>query len=202
MPLISVKLCQESYDPTVTWDHVWTRDSVVVMHRKLGQDDHIVFRGSKSIEDWFRDFKGWPIWDKQLGWCHAGFLEDMRDVLTEIIAVVGPNVYFHGHSLGAARACIMAALFVVNGRKVLGVYTFGCPRPGFAKLKRILQEVTQGSWRNLNDPVPEVPVLFKLYLHTCELTQIAAPPPSNDDSVLADHHINLYAAGIEKLYGT
>lgn len=192
-------LCQASYDPGAVWDHAWTADDIHVTHKMVEGVSVIVFRGSIDVNDWLADFDALPHKHPRLGWCHAGFLRYLDLVFENIMAVVGRDIIVTGHSLGAARASLLAGLLLDHGSQVMARVTFGEPRPAFKRLGEIIGNsgCISRSYRNGIDPVPLVPAfLWPLlpYQHVTEPLAISNPP---DDSIVPSfwHSIDLYAAG-------
>lgn len=199
IPLDLAQICADSYDAAGAWDHVWDLSGIHFAHRKVGDVDVIVFRGSKDLLDWIRDLEVFPKWDDRLGFVHGGFMRGMNDALAAILAVVGPRVVVTGHSLGGARARILAGLLAYLGRPVEQCTVFGSPRPGFANLARVLQKsgTPLASYRNRNDPVPVVPFMVGLYEHPDAWIALNSAPPPNDLEPLRDHHMAHYIAGLK-----
>ena len=189
-----------TYDPGTSWDTRWTTGGVYVYHRNVRGYDVIAFRGSDNMEDWLRDLKGWPKYHPKLGFCHAGFLEDMDLVAQEVLLLLQPasKVVVIGHSLGAARALILAALMTVSGLKPDYVVVWGEPRPGFSKLKNILLGggFLIRSYKNRNDPVTLLPYYFGLYRHVTDPIKLDVPMPA-DYKGIPDHGISLYLIGMD-----
>jgi hypothetical protein len=169
----------------------------------------VVFRGSKTCVDWFRDLCCWPLdpVHTALGPVHAGFFAGM-EVATLAIApwLKGRPLVIAGHSLGAARAWLYAGILKAsipgypNQQPTKRVVTFGSPRPGFAKLAALLGEIPSRSYRNRHDPVCcvpfAIPPLFP-YVEPAPFTLIdAAPEPHDPWLGMADHHMELYAKGV------
>lgn len=173
--------------------------------RHAGAQDIIAFRGSVDGEDWLRDFKGWPRKHQVLGYCHSGFLEGMNEVAVEISPPQGAMPFIiTGHSLGAARALIVAALLAARGKPPLALVTFGTPRPGMAQLSAILIEsgFPIRCYRNGEDPVTEVPLaLAPLWLYQKPVLDIMldVAPPLEAHDILRWHDIALYVRGIRQL---
>ena len=194
--------CSDTYDDAAVWDQSWTRENIHVGLRHAGEVNIVAFRGSVDEQDWIRDFMGWPRKHPLLGYCHSGFLDGMDTVADELGMAVGARpVAFTGHSLGAARALIMAGIWAVQHRPVDVVVTFGTPRPGMAQLSHILN--TGGffikHYRNGPDPVAEVPVSLAplwLYQKPQPDTPLSVPPPEAYDPAHW-HHMPLYLAGIQ-----
>lgn len=195
----AVRLCAAIYDPTtLPWDRFWDAggpDGICV-----GQNGStLVFRGSVTPEDWFRDLKGNPIEDQVLGGVETGFMEGMHEFYAEIVDGLSQNPIVCGHSLGAARALLFGALLTANHRPPAAIVTFGSPMPGFQKLAAMLNIVPVSSYKNRFDPVTDVPVPFypdKPYMHPRALLPLDIKPPLTDCSLFADHHIGLYMQGI------
>lgn len=193
--LTIARLCNLIYqnlsDPT--WKQVWQKDDVIVGHAVVEGVDFVILRGSVSTEDWLRDFEAVPVEDALLGTVHLGFLTGMDDVYAEVSAVVGHSVAIGGHSLGGARARILAGLFVANGNKAeVMLCTFGSPKPGYQKLADILESgnVWHQSRRNALDVVPTLPPLGE-WVHTEQYLSVNVPAASIF-SEFSDHHMPLY----------
>lgn len=203
------QLCQELYDHPEPehWAHLWSGGDVFCSLRVLMDEFVVVFRGSTTAENWERDLQPLPVFDKEVGFCHSGFLEQMDTALAEIIPALGTDAHMSltvtGHSLGAARARIAAAKLTVRGVKVDQLLTFGSPRPGFANVRRIIEKsgMAHQSFRYNNDPVCLVPFPVPLVLpfeHTEDWTQLTGP--SNPDDALGalrDHKLQNYIGALK-----
>lgn len=169
------------------------------------KDNHsiICFRGSTSLLDWLRDFQAQMVFDMDIGGVELGFMQGMRAIMGQRPGGAAPDkpVYITGHSLGAARALIFAAMETFKGLPIAGVTVFGPPRPGSARLKDILVPVPVRLYRNRRDPICEVPLdipLIDPYTHVRELTAVdVAPPPNDPWGVVADHHMELYLKAMQ-----
>ncbi len=175
----------------------WTCDGVVIGLATINGADVLVLRGSVTAGDWLRDFAAVPVWHDKLGFVHAGFAVGMDDAFAEVRAAVGPRVVITGHSLGGARARILAALFAVHGIAVEQLCVFGCPKPAFVNLSRIIAKsgMQHDSYRNRNDVVPTVPLTlapFLDFVHTEGWTVCDAAPTDTDLTPLRDHECALY----------
>jgi predicted lipase len=128
-------------------------------------------------------------------------MRHMDDVLEETKNKLGHKVIITGHSLGAARARVFAALRVVNHLPVDRLCVFGSPRPGFANLARVIQKsgMIHMSFRNRNDPVTEVPTILPQWEHTENYILLDEHAIADDYSPLRDHHIELYQRGVNHL---
>lgn len=201
--LQSAQLCAEIYRMNrADWlpGHYWEFGDVVCAHRKVGDDDTLTFCGSKVAMDWIRDAEGWPAWDAELGFCHAGFLRYMDAVLAEVQGVLTGPITVQGHSLGGGRARIAAAKMACRKWNVRRVCVFGSPKPGFANIGRILQKggVEHASFRNRNDPVPLVPAVIPQWQHPEQWLTFDEHADEGDLTPFRDHHMSLYIRGAEK----
>jgi len=131
------------YDPVPAGMFVNTYEvgCVVFGHANVGGIDVIALRGSADLDDWMHDFTAIPQWHPQLGFCHAGFLHDMDEVFAKARTIVGEHVVITGHSLGGARARILAGLFAYNKLPFDIVCVFGSPKPGFPNLRSDFRKI-------------------------------------------------------------
>jgi hypothetical protein len=124
----------------------------------------VAFRGTipSSWRDWLRDFYEIPSFHDGLGWCHAGFLDGAEDLWPLVQpAMSGRKVILAGHSLGGAMAIITAGLMTLSRMPLVSLVTFGAPRACGKTLVKLLKDVEVRQYRNGNDPVPEVPLLYE-----------------------------------------
>jgi hypothetical protein len=191
--------------PSTAYEHYWDLDGIVLGHNVVGDCDVISLRGSLTREDFLDDANAIPKWHPQLGYCHSGFLEGMDDVYTQVRKVVNKKVIFTGHSLGGARARILAAMFAANPSPCagtsLGLCVFGSPKPAFINLRRIIEKsgMQHASFRNRNDIVATVPFILPMWEHTEDWTPCDAAPASDNFEPLRDHSSDLYIAAVKKL---
>lgn len=164
----------------------------------------VVLRGSDTAQDWMRDATAIPVWHDKLGYCHSGFLLGMDSVYALVSKAVGSRIAITGHSLGGARARILAAMFTVDGVQVEQLATFGSPKPAFINLARIIQKsgMDHRSYRNRNDVVPTVPLSLSPFLdfvHTEDWIPVNAAPSQENLQALRDHSCSLYVKGCQTL---
>jgi hypothetical protein len=156
----------------------------------------VAFRGSHSINDWIHDFEVRPSLDPELGWCHAGFLGNVRGVAGQIMHdVVGKRTIVTGHSKGGAEAKLFAALLVAAGRPPAQLTTFGAPRVAAQsndRLAALLAAVPGMDYRHRVDPVPGLPHGFS---HPRPVHQLVEPLAALE--AITDHLIAHYIAALK-----
>lgn len=182
-----------------SWDNYWSRDDIVMAHKRTADENVIVFRGSATLEDWKHDLDGWPNSHPDLGWCHSGFLKDMDNALFRVMGVCDrPHIAITGHSLGAARALILTAMLSLRKLKVSRVSVFGAPKPGFQKLSNIINQsgAQVEIYRNRSDPVTFVPWFMGMYKHPVEPIQLDVGHTEYEIPPLCDHFMTKYVEGI------
>lgn len=183
------------------FDRVWTLDDVVVGLKRVNETDVLALRGSLTAEDWVRDLEAIPEWHPGLGFVHSGFIAGMDDVFAAVRGVVGPKVAITGHSLGGARARLLAGLFAINQMPVDQLCVFGSPKPAFTNLARVIAKarMQHTSYRNRNDVVPTLPLTIEPlldFVHTEAWTPVSAAPASDDLQALRDHSMALYVQAL------
>lgn len=138
-------------------------------HASLFTDDEyirIVFRGSKSAEDWVNDGK-FAMVETEFGWVHSGFwtgFSGIRNLVGNALVDLNTEdlkILVEGHSLAGAHAELMARDIRKNSKyNLAGAITFGCPFVGGvdwqngydADLKDVTIRLVDA-----NDIVPRVP---------------------------------------------
>lgn len=191
-------LCYATYFDASRFDRILSVSEVYVGIKERADLTVVAFRGSAAGIDWIRDFEYEMIEDPDLGGVEMGFMTGLRETLKQLQPFTKP-VYITGHSLGAARALIFAALMCVSGMKPESVVTFGSPRPGGEKLKTILAPVSIKSYRNGKDPVTGVPFTLanEPYCHPRDLTPVLIQPIAGDPYLMMrDHHIQNYLGAL------
>lgn len=212
-----VDLCVALYAGNSGFDHAdqGAGDGVAWGLKHLPGADAVILRGSVTVADWIHDVQAEPIvipHYEALGEVHAGFANGMVQMWGELSGMLrqGYPVWIGGHSLGAARACILAGMMVTQGRDPAACVRFGEPRPGYSQLAARLYRagIYQVSYCNAgpwgHDYVTDVP--FALpglpYTHPVALTGINAPPTGDlmqKFGLFAGHHCPLYASAIHRL---
>lgn len=198
-------LCLASYDPAVRWDLWSSANGVWVAIKRMGDVDAVCFRGSVTTEDWIRDLRAVPETTdhSELGPVHAGFFEGMEMTTARVLAALRPEAELAvmGHSLGAARAWLFAAL-IQHDHPVSRICVFGSPRPGFPPLRAALARISAVSYRNAtpvgHDRITDLPVSFPElpWLEPRALTDVCAPPAPDDHGAFRFHHMPLYRSGL------
>ena len=190
----------EQFDTTIDISGVYCS----VSH--LSDCSVVMFRGSTTPLDFWRDFEGLMVKDAAIGGVEQGFITGLRDVKAHL-----NNIYFSsknpliiaGHSLGAARALLFSGLIRLERWMIDSVIVFGSPRPGGSYLKSILWPLTIRSYKNNKDPVTDVPIdlgLLEPYCEPRDFIMLDVPPVPNDDwGLVAPHRLSYYAQGVEKL---
>ena len=182
-------------------------DNGVCWAHLVGPDEnYLLFRGSKTPEDWYRDFLALaPFQHQAFGRVHPGFLEGMSLAIKEFSQYwdKAKPLCITGHSLGAARAHIAAALLLTEGAppSTLRLVTFGSPKPGMQQFSDFLSGVGQRSYRTASpdgevDKVTEVPptLVGEWYVHPKPLINVAVP--NQPSGLFSLHHLPLYISGL------
>lgn len=217
---LCASLCQDIYSATAlvdkTWDHfdLGAADGVVWALKKMEGFDVVVFRGSITREDWLRDLLVLPLGQfaplkTRVGHVHAGFYLGMEQMWTDLRPMLTQPVIVTGHSLGAARACILTALMVADGSPPLRRVTFGEPNTGLQDFCEFVKDIPAAPYRNgdemHHDKVTDVPfsVLQFLFGHPNPMLPITCKPSGFPEIAEGEfffwHHIPLYVAAVSAL---
>lgn len=161
--LHTISLCELSYN-----DNLSTNCILISNHETDAQCKiffevsnintlYIVFRGTSSLQDWKTDLK---IRQDTLLYndvkVHRGFLEQYLSIHTDIMkhltSVINytNNIIITGHSLGGALATICAVYLKENpnlNKYNISVYTYGSPRVGNKKFKKLYNKHIKESYR-------------------------------------------------------
>lgn len=196
--------------PAGTWDLQITMDGGV-NGLKVEPDGTVGvhIHGSEDLSDWEHDFSHFalPVDHPSLGPVHPGFLAGALTIKPVIDQFAGERpIAFYGHSYGAGRASILAALRVTEGKPVARLEQFGEPKAGGPKLRSILANVPGESHRNAkpngdaldHDLVTDVPFNLGQDIPYCsvreKLTDCYHQPRANDPWLFFKwHHAGHYA---------
>ena len=199
MPPSDADLCRvvaRSYTSATWWAGELSALYTLVDGRRI-----IAIPGTKrEIGEWLRDFDAWPVWDRRLGICHRGFRDGAWELWKRwplqsawpLTSVDFRGAIIVGHSLGGALALLLAGILMAQRTPPAAVVTFGAPRCGSWKLRRLLSPIAVRSYRNGDDPVPDVPWLPGVYLHPRRQIEIGTPAVDP----IADHHIGAYEMAV------
>jgi len=147
------------------------------------QDLVIACRGTEPTE--FNDIKAdanaLPVVAETVSRVHKGFKTEVDELWPMVLedlkrkANDKKNIWFCGHSLGAAMATIMASRchLYPDIEPVQELYTYGSPRVGWKGYVKSLG-VTHHRWKNNNDIVTTVPLAIMGYKHHGELHYLNA----------------------------
>ncbi len=134
----------------------------------------LVFRGSSSFTDWYRNFKFTKEEDGDVR-IHKGFrinLNLLQKQIDDWLATIPKDCKGYicsGHSLGGAMATLCAYRLAAKGLNVSRVITFGAPRVGDFKFQKIYKELglQDKTVRVVNgtDAVSYIPPEFLGYSH-------------------------------------
>lgn len=182
-------------------------DGVCWALKRVDGHDVIVFRGSSTLQDWLVDFRALPL-VTPVGSVHSGFFSGMEQTWSDIRPLLRQPVILTGHSLGAARASILAGLMIVDGHAPAGRIVFGEPRPGLADFAGLVKAVPGFSFRNGDasghDPVTDVPPTIPPFnfTHPLPITAVTAMPSEAQFAVFGQfawHLSQQYEAAIAAL---
>lgn len=202
-----VNLCNDIYNTTEGWDHLdqGKDDFIYWALRKLDGVDVVVFRGSITKMDWFRDLKAAPV-KTDIGEVHDGFHEGMEKMWAELKPMISQPVMVTGHSLGAARADILCGLMLRDGIKPIRRAVFGEPKPGMTDFCKKVAAIPGASYciklSNVRyDYVTSVPLTlwpFDLFERPTPLVYVQAS--SDDQTPFGLHHIQLYQSAVAEYW--
>lgn len=126
----------------------------------------VVFRGSDGNADWLDNFKfnkmfaDWKWFGKPCS-VHKGFFKQFLSIRSLVFEQIknADKIIFCGHSLGGAIATLFSAYCSRRLGIDVGCITFGSPRVGDAKFKKIFDKLVPNSHRYVygEDSVCKVP---------------------------------------------
>ena len=137
-----VALCAEIYRPSAiagSFDHydAGMDDGICWALKRLDGFDVVIFRGSVTLWDWLRDFRALAT-PSRIGHVHNGFHAGMEHMWADLKPLLSQPTIVAGHSLGAARADVLAALMTVDGVPPVARVVFGEPKPGLLDFARLI----------------------------------------------------------------
>lgn len=205
-------LCAEIYKPTAIisgFDHfdAGLDDGVCWALKKFDGFDVIIFRGSLTLQDWIADLRALAV-PTRIGHVHVGFFAGMEHVWSEARALLTQPAIVTGHSLGAARAGVIAALMAADGSAPIARVVFGEPKPGLLDFAARLKDIPARSYRNgdarHHDLVTDLPFSFPplQYVHPTPIVPVCCKPEGiefEDLGVFAWHHVSLYETALAVL---
>ena len=147
----------------------------------------IACRGTQPSEfnDLKADLKAFPVPAETTSRVHRGFKNEVDELWPMVrpdVEKVTKNLWFCGHSLGAAMATIMAARcsYSYDMPDPVQLYTFGSPRVGWHAYVKGMK-VDHIRWQNNNDIVTRVPLMVMGYKHHGHLMYIRHDGSVDDD---------------------
>jgi hypothetical protein len=201
-------LCSAIYDTMsgTGFDHfdIGSDDGVCWALKHCEGADVVVLRGSVTAQDWFRDAEAFTI-ATRAGRVHDGFHRGMEHMWADLKPLLEQPCIVTGHSLGAARASILTAFMICDGKAPIARVVFGEPKPGLVDHAQIVKTIPGRSYRNgdglHHDLVADVPFSLppEQYVHPSPIIPVCARPTGdlfNRLGVFAYHHIPLYQAAL------
>ena len=184
-PLIAAQIARDAYTKDPTWS-VGAFDAVMMWY---AGNPVIAIRGTTTNpETWLADAIAIPVHHHGIGWCDAGFLECALALWPKMNQGMLSACTVIGHSLGGAAAVLISALAAAERCAPPALITFGAPRAGSWKVKRLLSGIQVAMYRNGDDPVPLLPWLPFFYMHPRKLIQVGKATWNPID----DHYIEAY----------
>ena len=144
-------------------------------YRFANKDDVVIAcRGTQPSEfnDIKADLKAFPVKAETVSRVHRGFKAEVDELWPMVLkdlntkANMKKDLWFCGHSLGAAMATVMASRchLYPDIQPVEELYTYGSPRVGWKRYCNSLG-VVHHRWKNNNDIVTKVPLRIMGYRH-------------------------------------
>lgn len=170
----------------------------------------VAFRGTEAnaIWDWMTD-ADIVLRPFVAGTVHEGFYDGLDEVWADMNAAIarlqdqGQALWFTGHSLGAALACLAVARLTFEQHKPInGLYTFGQPRTGdFAFSRDFDHEFGSRTFRFVNnaDIVTRIPPRVLGYSHVGQLMFFDGQGRLHTDEGWWNAFLNEVKVGIEGL---
>lgn len=151
----------------------YDRDGAQAYRFANKKDMVIACRGTQPTQwnDIAADLKAMPVVAETVSRVHRGFkaeVDELWPMVLEDLMAKAPkqNLWFCGHSLGAAMATIMASrcMYEEAVPDPVQLYTYGSPRVGW-KGYVVHLGVDHHRWVNNNDIVTTVPLNIMGYIH-------------------------------------
>jgi len=170
----------------------------------------VAFRGTQAnnIWDWMTD-ADIVLRPFVAGMVHKGFYDGVDSVWDDVLAAIarfqkkGQSLWFTGHSLGAALACVAVARLIFEERKpVNGLYTFGQPRTGdYIFSSAFDHEFEDQTFRFVNDSdiVTRIAPRVLGYSHVGQTLFFDAGGTLQSDNHWWNQFLNAVTVGIEGL---
>lgn len=144
-------------------------------YRFMNKEDLVIAcRGTQPTEfgDIKADLQALPVLAETVSRVHRGFKKEVDDLWPMVEEDIDRKVnlkkdlWFCGHSLGAAMATIMASRALYNQKlnDPIELFTYGSPRVGWPGYCSSLG-INHHRWKNNNDVVTNVPPAFVGYRH-------------------------------------
>lgn len=165
----------------------------------------VVCRGSFTGEDWLHDLRFKAIVPKgnpKFGRVHEGFYygtSEAWDIIKCYIndyKIVHDKLVFSGHSLGAARATILAQHAVQAGFKPHALVCWGEPASFYSEGVSLISDISGISYQNVVDHIPDPVTIITLpfgYLNRKPLARISVRPKETKFiDPLRLHHFEYY----------
>lgn len=156
------------------WAKLISRDGAEVLVAKDRNDLWFAFRGTEpsKLNDVMADLNVIKNAAKAGGKVHSGFQKEVNDLWMDILEELEHNdqlkvrkdVYFTGHSLGAAMATIASTRYP----RAEELHTFGSPRVGGPKFVKNIS-VPHYRFMNNNDIVCRIPPAWLGFRHHGEM---------------------------------
>ncbi len=196
------ELCYFSYHSARIFDEFHTLGIVSFGIVAAGEDIVLALPGAKDTYDLRLSFVALPVKHPELGFVHSGFVKDIDLVCEFLRRKRFKNLYLIGHSLGGARARLLAAMCAVEKIPVKGICVFGSPKPGFKQYARIIQKsgMSHVSFRCGTDAATYLPNIPNLWVHTEEPCQIFCSREFSTPELIQDHSCERYVQAISESY--
>jgi len=144
-------------------------------YRFMNKHDLVIAcRGTQPTEfnDIKADLKAVPVVAETISRVHQGFKAEVDELWPMVFEDINrktnlnKDLWFCGHSLGAAMATIMASRckHTSDINDPIELYTYGSPRVGWNKYCQSLN-IVHHRWKNNNDIVTTVPLIIMGYRH-------------------------------------